>query len=122
MTQPPFPPGPPLGPPQPPLGGQPPGGFGQPGYGGRPYEPPPDNYLVWAILVTILCCVPFGIVSIVKSAEVNSKWHAGDRYGAQQSAEAAKKWATWGLYAGLAGTLLWVLFSCAVGVSGGYGY
>ena len=25
----------------------------------------PDNYLVWAILTTILCCLPFGVVSIV---------------------------------------------------------
>ena len=45
---------------------------------------PPDNKLVWSILVTIFCCLPFGIVAIIKSAEVNSKWAAGDRAGASR--------------------------------------
>ena len=31
------------------------------------------NYLVQAILVTIFCCLPFGIVSIVYAAQVNGK-------------------------------------------------
>ena len=37
----------------------------QPNYaqGQRPLKP--DNNLVWAILCTLLCCLPFGIVSIV---------------------------------------------------------
>ena len=33
----------------------------------QPVGPPPDNNLVWAILVTVFCCLPLGIVSIVKN-------------------------------------------------------
>ena len=42
--------------------------------GGPAAGGPPDNKLVWSILVTLFCCLPFGIVAIIKSAEVNSKW------------------------------------------------
>ena len=40
----------------------------EPVAGPPPYVP---NHLVWAILVTIFCCLPFGIVSIVYAAQVN---------------------------------------------------
>ncbi len=59
----------------------------------QPGGTPPDNYLVWAILSTVLCCLPFGIVSIVKSTQVNNKWALGDFAGAQQASADAKKWA-----------------------------
>lgn len=66
--------------------------YGQPQYpqGGMP--PRPDSYLVWSILVTVLCCLPFGIVAIVKSTQVDSRYNSGDYQGAQKAAEEAKKW------------------------------
>ena len=83
---------------QPPSGGgygqQPPrlrpapGGYGSPATAARP----PDNHLVAAILTTLFCCLPFGIVSIVKSSQVNSKWQAGDYQGAIEASEEAKTW------------------------------
>lgn len=54
---------------------------------------PPPNYLVWAILSTIFCCLPLGIVSIVFAAQVNSKWQMGDIDGAMNSSKNAKTWA-----------------------------
>ncbi len=53
----------------------------------------PDNYLVWAILSTVLCCIPFGIVAIVKSTKVDTLWNDGRYDEAVQSAQDAKKWA-----------------------------
>ena len=50
------------------------------------------NYLVPAILVTIFCCLPFGIVSIVYAAQVNSKLDAGDVAGAMHASSNAKTW------------------------------
>ncbi|MEV5496345.1 CD225/dispanin family protein [Nonomuraea fuscirosea] len=80
---------------QPPSGGgygqQPPGGYGG-GYGGGPGGNPPDNHLVPAILTTLFCCLPLGVVSIVKSSQVNQKWQIGDFAGAQQASEEAKTW------------------------------
>jgi interferon-induced transmembrane protein len=90
---------------QPPYGQQPQyqQPYGQPPYGQQPYgspygQPtggPPDNYLVWAILSTILCCWPLGIVSIVYAAQVNSKFAAGDVAGAAESSRKAKQFAIW---------------------------
>jgi Interferon-induced transmembrane protein len=72
----------------------------QPAYGGGSAQgAPPPNYLVWAILSTILCgCtsglgLPVGIASIVFSTQVNSKWAVGDVAGAQAASEKAKKFA-----------------------------
>ena len=64
---------------------------------------PPDNKLVWSILVTLFCCLPFGIVAIIKSAEVNSKWADGDVAGANQSAADAGKWIKWSVIVGIIG-------------------
>ena len=50
------------------------------------------NYLVQAILVTLCCCLPGGIVAIVYAAQVNSKQTAGDIAGAQESSNKAKMW------------------------------
>ena len=60
-----------------------------------------DNYLVPAILVTLCCCLPFGIVAIVYAAQVNTKLGAGDYAGAQESAKNAKLWCWLGFGAGI---------------------
>ncbi len=81
---------------QPQYNQQQPYGYAQPGpygYAQTPAGPPPDNNLVWAILSTVLCCLPLGIVSIVFSTQVNSKWALGDVQGAHEAANKAKKWA-----------------------------
>ena len=46
------------------------------------------NHLVWAILSTLFCCLPLGIVSIVFAAQVNGKLAAGDVAGALRLWEA----------------------------------
>lgn len=61
------------------------------------YSPPagvkPPNYLVWAILTTIFCCLPLGVVSIVFAAQVDGKYASGDYAGALSASKAAKNWA-----------------------------
>lgn len=52
-----------------------------------------DNNLIWAILATICCCVPSGIVAIVYAAQVNGKLAAGDLATAQRYANNARLWA-----------------------------
>jgi predicted secreted protein len=86
-----------------------------PAYGGmpaaQPGAQPPNNYLVWAILSTIFCCLPLGIVSIVFAAQVNSKWASGDVAGARESSEKAKKFAIW---SAIAGVVVGVLYAILV--------
>ncbi|HLU71927.1 MAG TPA: CD225/dispanin family protein [Nonomuraea sp.] len=89
------------------YGQQPPGGYGgYGGYGAQPpgygdYGTPPDNHLVPAILTTLFCCLPFGVVSIVKSTQVNQRWQVGDYQGAMAASEEAKTWWKRSLIAGI---------------------
>lgn len=50
------------------------------------------NYLVFAIISTVLCCLPTGIAAIVYAAQVNGKLQAGDIAGAQLASKNAKMW------------------------------
>lgn len=60
----------------------------------RSDEAKPDNFLAWAIVSTILCCLPFGVVAIVYASQVDSYWFAGDHEAARRSARNARTW-TW---------------------------
>ena len=73
------------------------------------------NLLVWAILTTLICCLPLGIVSIIHAAKVNSLVAAGDIAGAQNASAAAKKWAIWSAIAGPVLIALYVVFMLVVG-------
>lgn len=53
------------------------------------------NHLVWAILSTLFCCLPLGIVSIVYASQVDGKRAAGDLAGAREASHKAKMWAIW---------------------------
>jgi ABC-type multidrug transport system permease subunit len=103
-----YPPGPYGGSPE--WQGQQPGWQGQqPGWGQQPgYAQEPDNYLIWAILSTVLCCLPAGIVSIVYSTKVSGLWAQG-RYPEAQAASAnAKKWA---IISAIVGVVVGVIFA-----------
>jgi Interferon-induced transmembrane protein/zinc-ribbon domain len=67
------------------------------------------NYLAFAILSTILCCIPAGIPAIVYSSQVNSKLMAGDLAGAQAASSNAKLWCWISFGIGLATMALFVL-------------
>lgn len=79
-------------------------------------SPPPPSNLVWAILTTVLCCLPFGIVSIVFAAQVNGKWAAGDYAGAQESSRKARRWAVIAAVVGIIGAILYGVL-LAVGIA-----
>ena len=70
----------------------------------RPHVP---NHLVWAILVTIFCCVPFGIVAIVFAAQVNGRLDAGDYDGAKRASDSARTWAIVSMAAGIVTAILY---------------
>lgn len=58
----------------------------------QPPAAPIENYLVFAILSTVLCCLPAGIVAIIYAAQVNSKAQMGDLAGAKAASDNAKMW------------------------------
>lgn len=53
--------------------------------------PCPKNHMAMAVISTIFCCLPFGIVAIIKAAQVNSFYMNGFYERAQISANDAKK-------------------------------
>jgi hypothetical protein len=61
----------------------------------------PDNNMLWAILCTVFCCVPLGIVAIINAAKVDGLYRSGDYDGAQEAADNAKKYALYGLIFGI---------------------
>lgn len=76
----------------------------------------PDNFLVWAILATVMCnCAwPFGIVAIVYANKVDSLWYNEKFAEANEAAKKAKIWTfvTIGLGA------LGIVVGCFLGVLG----
>jgi hypothetical protein len=74
-----------------------------------PSGEPVPNYLVYAILTTVFCCLPFGIVSIVYAAQVNSRVAGGDRQGALEASSKAKTWALVSLLCGLVPMLIYIV-------------
>jgi len=84
--------------------------------------PPPGttvpNYLVFAILATVFCCLPAGIPAIVYAAQVNGKLQAGDWAGAQLASKNAKMWCLISLGLGLSVMLLYGVLMMAGILSG----
>ena len=81
---------------------------------------PPKNWLVESILVTLFCCLPFGIVGIINAANVNSKWTAGDFEGAERAAAEAKKWTKIGFIVGIIVIVAYIIFVITAGVGAAF--
>ncbi len=90
-----------------------------------PYAPPlpataPKNWLVESILVTILCCLPFGIVGIIHATKVEALWNTGQRDAAYTASKEAAKWVKIGLISWAICVGLYLLF-IVFGVIAGFG-
>ena len=79
-------------------------------YGGAPVSPPPQNNLVFAILATVLCCLPGGIYAIIQANKVNTLWAQGDQAGAHAAAAQAKKWSIISAVAGVVVGVIYFIF------------
>ncbi|MDE5744540.1 MAG: CD225/dispanin family protein, partial [Paramuribaculum sp.] len=80
----------------------------------------PKTWLAESILVTLFCCLPFGIVGIVKASSVDSLYRAGDYEGAQMASQAAGKWTKIGFFCGLAVVGIYLLIGLGAGFSALY--
>ena len=79
--------------------------------------PKPDSYLVWAILTTLFCCLPFGIVSIVYASKVDSAWRIGQQAEAEDNSNKAKNWALASALTSLAVWVIYIIIIVATGAS-----
>ncbi len=99
-------------PPPPPQQFAPPQQYVQPPvYQAGPMPPaqPIPNYMVQAVLVTLFCCLPLGIVGIIKANGINKKIAAGDFAGALADSNSNKTLLWVGCIAGLVISVLYFM-------------
>jgi len=77
------------------------------------------NYLVFAIVSTVLCCLPAGIPAIIYAAQVNGKLQAGDVAGAKAASDNARMWCWISFGVGLGGIVLSLILTM-VGLIGNF--
>jgi hypothetical protein len=70
---------------------------------------PPKTWLLESILVTLFCCLPFGIIGIINAAKVESCFYAGNTNEANRLSTEAKKWVTWGFWIGISVIALYLI-------------
>lgn len=84
---------------------------------GSPYAPSgnqrPQSWLWLGICTTLLCCLPFGIVSIVYASKVDSAWNIGNYQGAIDNSNKAKMWGLISAGCGLVANLLFIILAVA---------
>lgn len=101
---------------QPPQSQQQSGAYQQ-GNTGMPAQP--KKWLVESILVTIFCCLPFGIIGIVNALRVENRYQLGDYNGAMEASKNAGKWVKIAIATGLFFVLVYVILILA-GVGFGF--
>ncbi|MGQ9576977.1 MAG: CD225/dispanin family protein [Thermoguttaceae bacterium] len=74
------------------------------------------TYVAQAILCTLFCCLPFGIVALVYAAQVNGMLAVGDYYGAVKASATARTWCWASFITGLATLGLFGLYLLGVWV------
>ena len=86
-------------------------GYNQPHVQGN--TPNIPNYLVHSILVTLCCCLPFGIAAIVFASKVEGLERMGDVAGAQEASKKAKMWCWIGFGLGIPVQILVIILQVA---------
>ena len=78
---------------------------------------PPKTWLVESILVTLFCCLPFGIVGIINASKVESRFYAGDKEGALRASEEAGRWTQIGFWVGIIVAIIYFLIMVTAGLN-----
>lgn len=82
-----------------------------------PREPMPPTFMLWAVLSTICCCLPAGVVAIVFAAQVGSRYYARNYEGARKASRLAEIWIIVSIVLGIVSNALYLPFSL---LSGGF--
>lgn len=76
-----------------------------------------NSHLVGSILVTLLCCLPFGIVSIVYASRVAGLLAANRITEAVESSNKAATWMWWGFGLGIVAQLIGITIHIVIGIA-----
>lgn len=75
----------------------------------QPAMPKPGSNMILAVLTTVFCCLPLGIVGIVYASKVDGLYFAGDYAGALSAAKSARTWSVIGIVASLVISIIYLL-------------
>lgn len=75
-----------------------------------PSEPMPSTWLIWSILVAVFCCFIPGIIAIIFSSQVSSRYYAGDIEGARRASRQAEIWIIVSVVLGVLAATLYIPF------------
>ena len=79
---------------------------------------PPKTWLTESILVTLFCCLPFGIAGIVNASKVESLFYKGNIEEAYNRSAKAGKWTKLAFWLGLAFIIIYAIF-CIILIASG---
>lgn len=82
----------------------------------HPEGPMPPTFMVWAILSTICCCLPAGIVAIIYSSMVSTRYYARDYEGSRRASRQAEIWIIVSIVTGVIVNALYTPLSLALPV------
>lgn len=71
----------------------------------------PKTWLLESILVTLFCCLPFGIVGIINASKVSSTYAMGNHELANKYSADAAKWTKIGAIVGVILIILGVIYN-----------
>ncbi|XP_038052857.1 proline-rich transmembrane protein 1-like [Patiria miniata] len=66
----------------------------------------PQDYFGLALFVTLCCCLPLGILGLIRSNDVRNRFLVGDIAGAEQASRQAKTYSYVGLGIGISLTVV----------------
>ncbi len=72
----------------------------------------PKTWMLESILVTIFCCMPFGIIGIINASKVSSMYASGNYMDASTASSNAKKWCIIGMVIGLVQIIVSCILFC----------
>ena len=83
---------------------------------GAGYQAPIPNYLWQSIVVTLFCCLPFGIAAIVFASKVDTLRASGNIAEATEASRKAKMWCWWSFGLGLGFIVLYLMLVVFAGL------
>ena len=73
----------------------------------EPSKIQPNSNMALAIFTTVFCCLPFGIVAIIKANKVKSLYQTKQYNAALIAANEAKKWSCFGIFCSI---IIWGVY------------
>lgn len=81
------------------------------------FVPKPDSHLGLAIFTTLCCCLPLGIVAILKANKVGDFYAMKQYDAAIMASNEAKKWCIYGIVSWFIFDVIWAIICIISGAS-----